>query len=332
MTDLEQAWEKLGLKPGSTLLEAMEAHRDLSAVWSPERFPDNPRLQRRAAEERASLDRAYDLIRQNRKETGQGEAAPVPGASDAPAAVGPAPIPPTGHRPSLYEESLANRPAGRKIPYGWIVIGLTGLAMAIRLFWPAQEPTDTRPDLPVTELQSDFEPAATVTPEPVAPTETAPVPAAPEPVPAPPTQTAPQPPQARPTQEAPDRPAIAARPATAEPTPGVARQDPDQPASAPPPAPSGPVLEAYELLREKVSLVADLAGNGRSGDLEFVDWKPVRNQPPEIFIDVVARRGSEELHLIWAVNLDRGTVRAMSQAARDMESPAGIRPRLDRPE
>jgi curved DNA-binding protein CbpA len=43
-------YEVLGLRPGASLDEAKQAHRDLVKVWHPDRFSNDPRLQARAQE------------------------------------------------------------------------------------------------------------------------------------------------------------------------------------------------------------------------------------------------------------------------------------------
>jgi hypothetical protein len=64
--------------------------------------------------------------------------------------------------------------------------------------------------------------------------------------------------------------------------------------------------------------------------MELVEWKPVRSQPPEFYIDVVVRREGQILHYIWAVDVERQTIRPLSQAARELEA-GGPRPKLERP-
>lgn len=347
MTDLEQAWQKLGLKPGSPLRDAMEAHRDLSAVWEPHRFADNPRLQRRAAQERAALDDAFATVRRHLAADAPITAEAGRSAPEAP--VSPKPEAPRGEppvRPSLYEESLADRSSRKKIPYGWIVVGLTALAMIIRLFIGSGEETASGPAAHTPEFESGMQlaqdpPLAEQSPD---SEESSPASAPPESpsanevrVPGTPSPTAAQPPAAA----SPQRQAVSRTetrvPAASNPAaPPPAREEAPQTAAEPAPANSvqaadSPVAKAFQLLREKRELVEQLATQGRSGNLELIQWQPIRSQPPEILIDVVARRQGEEIHLIWAVNLDRQTVRAMSQAARDIEAAAGTRPKLDRP-
>ena len=57
-------------------------------------------------------------------------------------------------------------------------------------------------------------------------------------------------------------------------------------------------------------------------DLNYQEWKMVRAREPEFWIDLIAKRSSDqgELHLIWSVNAETGVVTPMSQAARDLDA------------
>ncbi len=342
MTDINKAWEKLGLKPGASLREAMEAHRDLSAVWQPDRFADNPRLQRRAAEERAALDDAFATIRAAlAAEPSDRREEPVRAEGPSPAA---ATEPPVSVRPSLYEESLADRSSARKIPYGWITIGLTLVAMAVSLYMgtgrdsgPARSTPPTtgvsEPALPAAPAEAVTETAPAVSPPGASSGET--VQAAPPETPKPPPSAQLRQDRPRPAErgELPARVETAARTAVPPPAAGPFTPPASPPAQTPvtaaAPAADSPAGKAFEVLRGQSSLVDRLAAEGRFGNLEFVEWKPVRSQPPEIYIDVVARREGQVLHYIWAVDVERKTIRPLSQAARELDT--GVRPKLERP-
>jgi hypothetical protein len=56
-------YEVLGLRPGASLDEAKQAHRDLVKVWHPDRFSNDPRLQARAQEKLQEINAAYDRVR-----------------------------------------------------------------------------------------------------------------------------------------------------------------------------------------------------------------------------------------------------------------------------
>ena len=77
---------------------------------------------------------------------------------------------------------------------------------------------------------------------------------------------------------------------------------------------------AYNLLNAKSETAAELAQNSIA-EFEFQDWRPVKDDPPEAWIDlVVTRRADGELlHLIWSVNTETERTAPLSQAARDLE-------------
>lgn len=78
--------------------------------------------------------------------------------------------------------------------------------------------------------------------------------------------------------------------------------------------------QAYGVLREESDLVSQLVG-GDLSELEFKTWKPVKDRPPEFWIDITAirRADGQEMHLIWSVNLESNEITALSQEARDLE-------------
>jgi hypothetical protein len=92
-------------------------------------------------------------------------------------------------------------------------------------------------------------------------------------------------------------------------------------APAPPgfqPPPRTPEAEqALGKLREQVQLIAQLLDGGLD-DLQPVGWNPVKSTPPVFWLDVVARRGEQEVHLVWEVDMEKDRVRPLSQAARDL--------------
>lgn len=61
-TDLDKAYELLGVKPGVSSRELKAAHRDLAKVWHPDRFQHDPRLQEKAQEKLKEINEAYDLL------------------------------------------------------------------------------------------------------------------------------------------------------------------------------------------------------------------------------------------------------------------------------
>ncbi len=88
-----------------------------------------------------------------------------------------------------------------------------------------------------------------------------------------------------------------------------------------PPAPPEKTTEskaAYDLLLKNSEVARKLTSNGFP-DLQFKEWRPVRNSPPEFWINVVAARAGQNAEFVWSVNTESGTIRALSQNARDLE-------------
>ena len=78
---------------------------------------------------------------------------------------------------------------------------------------------------------------------------------------------------------------------------------------------------AFNLLTATSETVAELTQNNIEG-FDFQDWRPVKDDPPEAWIDLVVTRGSdgELVHLIWSVNTETERMTPLSQAARDLEA------------
>ncbi len=78
---------------------------------------------------------------------------------------------------------------------------------------------------------------------------------------------------------------------------------------------------AYNLLKATSETVGELTNNNIL-EFEFQDWRPVKDDPPEAWIDLVVTRGSdgELVHLIWSVNTETERMTPLSQAARDLEA------------
>ena len=55
--------EILGVKPSASEEEVTQAYRDLAKVWHPDRFADNPRLQKKAEEKLKEVNAAYEYVR-----------------------------------------------------------------------------------------------------------------------------------------------------------------------------------------------------------------------------------------------------------------------------
>jgi hypothetical protein len=80
-TDLNKAYELLGVKPGVSMRELKAAHRDLAKVWHPDRFQHDPRLQEKAQEKLKEINEAYDLLSSGKVPRPQPATAPPPKAA-----------------------------------------------------------------------------------------------------------------------------------------------------------------------------------------------------------------------------------------------------------
>ncbi len=74
---------------------------------------------------------------------------------------------------------------------------------------------------------------------------------------------------------------------------------------------------AYKILLDKVPSMAALQGSTLNG-FQFTSWKAVKEEEPEVWIAVLARRtdDNQEESFIWKVNTSDMTVSPLSQAAR----------------
>lgn len=61
-TELDRAYDVLGVKPGVSNAELKAAHRDLAKVWHPDRFVHDPRLQEKAQEKLKEINEAYEQL------------------------------------------------------------------------------------------------------------------------------------------------------------------------------------------------------------------------------------------------------------------------------
>lgn len=67
-TELDRAYDVLGVKPGVSDRELKAAHRDMAKVWHPDRFVHDPRLQEKAQEKLKEINEAYEqLISRNKR-------------------------------------------------------------------------------------------------------------------------------------------------------------------------------------------------------------------------------------------------------------------------
>jgi len=60
---VEEYYEVLGLKPGATQAEIKNAYRKLAKVWHPDRFPNDPELQKKGAEQFRKINEAFEKLK-----------------------------------------------------------------------------------------------------------------------------------------------------------------------------------------------------------------------------------------------------------------------------
>jgi len=306
MTDLEQAYRTLGLEPGTSFREVMEAHSDLVTVWDPKRFTDTPRLERKALRELQAINEAFELIRsqlQIRSSSEHASAASSNRTTDRPGGPSAAARGPAAPAGSLYESTFEPG-AGRRNRIIWLAVG--GLAVLIVLFLvfsgnsgspdPNSTP-DTEEPLTSEVAPEQAQPSA----EPTDPNETT------KPVPSP------VPPENGTATQAsePAHPSVGAEPAQ----------------------PTLPIRRAFELLQKRSEVARTLVEKGRYQDLQYQRWQVTRTKLPEIAIDIVTQKTGQasQIHLVWAVNLETQTIRPTSPALVELtKRDSGPKPALVR--
>jgi len=62
MSDMDKYYQILGLKPGASEKEVLEAYKVLVKVWNPDRFSDDPNIQKMATEKIKEIDEAFKQV------------------------------------------------------------------------------------------------------------------------------------------------------------------------------------------------------------------------------------------------------------------------------
>ena len=79
------------------------------------------------------------------------------------------------------------------------------------------------------------------------------------------------------------------------------------------------VEKSYRSLLANSSVAHTLVEGGFE-TLRFAEWKVVQQEASEIWIDLIANQSNGgTVHFIWSVNVEDGTTRPMSEAARNLE-------------
>ena len=380
MGETERAYEILGLEAGASFNEVMEAHRDLSDVWDPDHFNNNPRLHKKATEKLRAINAAFELLRAHHlKAPGEktaftpdladgAELSPPPSDSGQPMEQTPEAVAaedsesPTA---SLYEEVFSDRVtrARKRLPIWFIPVPIfVLLVVVIYLVTPAEEekqqlfefsqvtnqpsgseevtgeaspePGEGQPpaessagpesdetgekDAAPVDVKVDKESTASSSPKEStsggvsSPSVAARSAAAPEPIPRPKTHSVTANRDVVPSK----RPLLRRGALPPEEEKGEADS---QPATTPKDDSSN---LAFQMLKAKSTVASKLVEGEMVEDLRYREWKTVRRDGPEFWIDLIVYRSTDrtEFHLIWLVNTDTGTVTPLSQAARDLQS------------
>ena len=79
--------------------------------------------------------------------------------------------------------------------------------------------------------------------------------------------------------------------------------------------------ESFDYLGKHSAVAAKLI-NGGFSNLNYSNWKVIRETSQEVWIDVEAvwTTGGPAIHHIWSVDIKNGKIRALSQAARNLEA------------
>lgn len=372
MTEIEQAYRILDLKPGAAVKEIVEAREDLLVLWDPSRLKSHPRLRSRAAAKIREIHGAYQVLMQQ-PAPGEGAPAVEPSGGDlssAPAlATDSVPSADTsvqgvGGSASLFDEVFRDRKTEnrRRLPMAPILAGTVVVLSAVLILLligggeAPTEPapaaaTDPGPETPVppepvgTPLDSgagqtaDSSPATAVDPDPVKAVDTgggnAP-PASPprqeiQPPPKPRVATAPEPapsPPPKPETPKPPRPGSrpvlvrepdGAKPVTAGTTAATEQKTAEEEAE------KRQLEEAEKAYRDLLtgSKAAQRLVDGQVPSMRFAEWSIAGRRGSELLVDLVAEQfGGQPVHFVWGVDTATGKVRALSQAARDLEQAA----------
>ncbi len=369
MTETEQAFRILDLKPGATVKEIVEARDDLLVLWDPNRLKSHPRLRSKAAAKIREIHGAYQVLMQH---PAHGEGAPAGEASGDPPSV---PVMASEAVPSadtsvqgvagsasLFDEVFRDRKTKkrRRLPMGPILAGAVVVLSAVLILLLIGG--GDAPHEPDPARLADLEPVPPPPPGPDSPgvetaaeTSAAPDPAQdveasaskPLPVAAPPPQREIVTPPEAPAPTPPE-PVVAPAPKPEKPETGrpprpgtrpVLVREPDggEPAATSPSAPD-PKAAAKEAerkeaekrqLEEAEKAYRDLVSGSKAADrlvgnqvpsMRFVEWSIAGRRGSELLVDLVAEQfAGDPVHFVWGVDTATGKVRALSQAARDLE-------------
>ena len=344
MSDRDRAYRILGLETDATLKEIQEAYQDLKAVWHPDRFADNPELKAKAEEKQEAVESAYQLLlddHTSRKQEPKTTAPSVPQNGEQ------------GRGPSILDDTLSERKGASKkwLPVWYVLFGIVAVGVVISfLTW---SPVDVETDSELSEAEKivaeaqavrseeqepedesaseEFENGETYSEPKVGGTQEENLPKGQETLsPGKASQVVAAPPveqRSEPTQTRPSKPKVAASvpqsPASpqaeeSEPAPEEVAQEEAVPEEQ---GRSELAERAFQILRAKSELANRLV-EGDFPDYGFRDWKVLERSATEVYVDLLADSVSDgrEVHFVWSVDVEAQSVRAMSQAARDLKA------------
>ena len=304
MADLERAYRTLGLEPGASFREVMEAHSDLVTVWDPRRFTGSPRLEHRALRELQAVNQAFESIRSQlpsapgtRRSAAAGRSSRSASPTVDPRAHAPGPASPTG---SLYESAF-DLGARRRTRAIWIAVAVLAAVTILFLLFSGSESGSSSEAEPDSEMQLPGETGSDPEPH---------------------------------TPEAGDAGGAVDRARPAEPQPAALPPSSTESTRAGNEAElTSPVKRAFALLQDRSPVARSLVEKGSFQDLRLKKWGVASPRLPEIAIDMVAQKAGEEsdVHLVWAVNLETQTIRPTSQALIELlNRDSGPKPALVR--
>jgi hypothetical protein len=344
MMDRKRAFQILGLPEGSPLDRAQEAYRKLADQWRPERINEDPALRAEAVHKLQLLKEALNVIRleagaaSDRSNLyGQIYGGRKPKREGPPAR--------QGDKPSLLDETFSRSGArpGIFLIFGIAAAVAFGLLLLI-LFPRAERAVEAEPalegarqaelDLEAELVPLPEEPASDDAPNQADARVETPVRGVPATAAAPPEE--PRRPS-QPERLEGDRPrlirdeiagtAVSRSPGiqpTQEAEPQRAGSAPSTPEAetitAEPPEPDPEAEAAFQFLKDGAESALRLHA-GLLDDLEFMHWQVVSRSGSNWMIGLSARNqetGREE-QFVWSVDTERRQVRALSQAARDLE-------------
>ena len=355
MSEVKRAYQTLGLQARASFKEVMEAHRDLADVWDPEHFFNNPRLQKKAAENIKSIDEAFQILRSYhlgkkdsqinslRKFSSEILSSSEPRESRREIQEQP-------EKSSLYDEVFSERVAQpkKRIPIWFIPVPIfLVLALVIYFVTPSKEEQgqlfefskSTQQKAPEDQLsegekrepdsgETSINPAAED--KRIAKKSTGNILNPPRQV------TIPSPPVEKSRgQKKLVAPLIKAPPEKFELANPVQTDKPFLRRGAVRPEKEAIGVDsssnqfskgelanqAFQMLKEGSPTVRRFVTGEIIADLKYQEWRAIRSDGSEFWIDLVAYRPTDnaEFHLVWRVSIKTGKVTALSQAARDLE-------------